>query len=241
MKTVLLSIMLTGLGYHVFGGEVTVTLTTESDRILADEYSDKTKLAISNGTDVAIRIVGKAYEAQNCQWFFATCPEHIMHTYTHPHRNPHTRGLNFINSSNLLLAPGQVYVWEFEDGLHPWLQVFLNAYPNVDQYDLYAQVLVGTNQWVHSNTNTVRISRQNWKDGIVRFTGTYRRNQAFNVYEHTIDGDRLLFCTLARVCKIPVGATPSFEVETGTDILKVTFSDNSPSVRFNIWEGKVIP
>jgi len=256
MKKTLFGMLAIGLVCHAQGGEVTVKLTTEAGRLLKDEYRWNIRVAVSNGTDSAIRVVEEVGYAKNTQLFFVLLPENIMRYCVRENmlKAPHTNAWEKISTTNSwstqhirALAPGQTHEWDYS-WLFPSIQLFAEELPAViDQFDMYAQVLVGTNLWPVSNTNTVRFSRQKIEDGILRFTGTYqgkRRIENINVYEHTTDGDRFLFSANsdpARICKVPAGATPSFEVETGTDILKVTFSDNSPPVRFNIWEGKVIP
>jgi len=252
MKKTLLGILAMGLSCHAQGGEFTVQLITPPDRILKREYSVDIRVAISNGTGSAIQIVDFPSLARDSQLFFTILPQNLMDYAvweTKGLRVPNTNSWEKITTTNTwstkhvrMLAPGQVQMWDFgELDLFPSVQSLFYNLSQVTQFDMYAQVLIGSSQWVYSNTNTVRFSQQNLKDGNVIFTGTYRGTRTFDVYEHTTDGDCFLFCTHTRVCKVPAGATPSFEVEAGTDILKVTFSDNSPPVRFNIWEGKVIP
>jgi hypothetical protein len=146
-----------------------------------------------------------------------------------------------------MLAPKQAHIWEFME-ISQRLEHFSRICLRGDgQVEMYTQVLVGTNQWVYSNTNTVQFSEQEIQDGILRFTGTRPWKNGlfypFQIYEHMMDGNRFLFCknTCSRICQVPEQAVPSFEVEVGTDILKVTFSDNSPQIRYKINERKVIP
>lgn len=252
MKETLLGI-LTGLACYAHGGEFTVKLMTETGRILADQWDWDIRVAVSNGTDSAIRIVERGGAAKETQLFFVLLPEDLMiygRDY-HKLKLPHTNFWEKISTTNSwstkhvrTLTPGQTHLWDCSEAFSS-IELIAENIPTIDQFGMYVQVLVGSNQWAYSNTNMVRFARQKTEDGNIIFTGTYtyRGTQPFNfnVYEHTTDGDSFLFCSFARVCKVPVGATPSFEVETGTDILKVTFSDNSPPVRFNISEGKVIP
>jgi len=236
---------------HAQAGDFTAQLITGSDRILADE-SANIKVVLSNGTTSAIRVMDNSGLARDRQLFFILLPQDIMDYNVLHNRTlslPHTNAWGAI-STNLwgktrVLAPGQVHVWDFTELLpiHSFVE-----YLELDHFDIYAQVLVGTNQWAYSNTNTVRVSSQEVKDGILRFTGIYPRimdgtPRHFNVYEHTTDGDRFLFCdeSLSRICKVENGVVPSFEVEANSHILKVTFNDNSPQIRFDLWEGKVIP
>jgi len=247
MKRILVGI-LTGWACHAHGGDFTVQLFTPPDRILEKEYTVDIRVAISNGTDSAIQIVEKS--VRNSQLFFTIIPQDLMDHAVYEKRlhAPNTNFWEKISTTNAwteiyktrALAPGQTHEWDLGDFVFPPVQSLIDV-AEITQFDMYAQVLVGSNQWAYSNTNTVRFSRTEVPDGILRFTGTYRTNRPVNVYEHTTDGDRFLLCTVGRICKIGDGVVPSFEVEAGTDILKVTFSDNSPPVRFNIWEGKVIP
>ena len=141
------------------------------------------------------------------------------------------------------LAPGQTHVWDLTEHFMPEADLFTSPL-QTDQMNLYAQVLVGPNQWAYSNTNTVRFSTQKSSDGILRFTGTFFWNNGTHplvVHEVTTDGERFLFFDGDRICKVPGQAVPSFSVDPGTHILNVTFSDNSPPVRFDIHEGRVIP
>jgi len=250
MKKTLLNMLLTaGVGYTL-AGEVSVQLITPPDRILEKEYTVDIRVAISNGTDSVMRILDEAGYAKNTQLFFVLLPQDIMEHCVYEKRlySPSTNRWEIINTTNpwsdghiRMLAPGQTHEWDLGDFMFPPVQYLIEPVTGITQFDMYAQVLVGSNQWVYSNTNTVRFSRMEVPDGILRFTGIYNTNQTVNVYEHTTDGDRFLLCTSGRICKIGNGVVPSFEVETGTTILKVTFSDNSPPVRFDIWVGKVIP
>jgi len=250
MKKTLLSMLAMGLVYYAQSGEVMVKLMTETGRILEDQFSWDIRIAISNGTDSAIQIVNGGGGAKETQLFFTILPQELMDhaVYEKKLDAPHTNFWEKINTTSKwteiyttsTLAPGQTHLWDCSE-VFPSIRFLAEDIPTIDQFDMYAQVLVGTNIWAVSNTNTVRFSRQKIEDGDIVFTGTYMGNRTFNVYEHTTDDDRFLFCSFTRVCKIGNGVVPSFEVETGTDILKVTFSDNSPPVRFNISEGKVIP
>jgi len=255
MKKTLLGILAMGLACHAQGGEVTVKLITEEGRMLEDEYCWDIRVTVSNGTDSAIQIVEEGGSAKSTQLFLVLLPENLMRNCVGGDRlkSPHTNFWENISTTNpwstkrvRSLAPGQAHLWDCS-WLFPPIQLFAENFPAIDQFDIYAQVLVGTNLWAVSNTNTVRFSRQKIGDGVLRFTGTFqgkRRVSTVNVYEHTTDGDRFLFSDNsdpARICKISVGVTPSFEVEPNSNILKVMFSDNSPPVRFNISEGKVIP
>ena len=231
-------------------------LITEEGRILEDQCSWDIRVAVSNGTDSVIRIVDGGGAAKDTQLFLVLLPENIARYCVRENRlqSPHTNFWEKISTTNRwtevykirTLAPGQTHLWDCS-WLFPPIQLFAEDLPATDQFDMYAQVLVGTNLWAFSNTNTVRFARQKIEDGILRFTGSFQwrqRTSTINVYEHTTDGDRFLFSDSsdpARICKVPVGVVPSFEVEASMDILKVTFSDNSPPVRFNISEGKVIP
>ena len=250
MKKTLFGMLVMGLTCYAQGGEVTVKLITETGRVLEDEYSWDIRVAVSNGTDSAIQVVEEGGYAKGTQVFLMLLPEYLMRNCIGGDRlkSPHTNSWENITTTNpwstkrvCTLAPGQMHLWDYSE-LFLSIQLLAEELPKItDQFDVYAQVLVGTNLWAASSTNTVRFARQKIKDGNIIFTGTYRGIRTFDVYEHTTDGDCFLFCAYTRVCKVPAGATPSFEVEAGTDILKVTFSDNSPPVRFNIWEGKVIP
>jgi len=248
MKRTLLGI-LTGLACHAHGGDFTVQLITPPDRILEKEYTVDIRVAISNGTDSAIQIVDLPGIARGAQLFFTILPQNLMEHAVYEKRlhAPSTNWWEKITTTNTwntkrvrTLAPGQAHEWDFGDFMFPAAQSLIDV-AEITQFDMYAQVLVGTNLWAVSNTNTVRFSRTAVPDGILRFSSTYRPNRTVEVYEHTTDDDRFLLCVTGRICKIGDGVVPSFEVEAGTDILKVTFSDNSPPVRFNISEGKVIP
>jgi len=251
----LFSILAIGLACHAQGGEVTVKLITEEGRVLENEDCWDIRVAVSNGTDSAIRVVEEVGYAKNTQLFFVLLPENLMRNCVGEKmlKAPSTNAWEKITAANSLstqyvraLAPGQTHEWDYS-WLFPSIQGFAENFKAIDQFDMYAQVLVGTNLWAVSNTNTVRFARQKIGDGVLHFTGTFQgkhRIMPINVYEHTTDGDRFLFSDNsdpARICKVPAGVTPSFEVEPNSNILKVTFSDNSPPVRFNIWEGKVIP
>ena len=247
----ILSGILTGFACYAYGGEVTVQLITPPARILRKEYTVDIRVAISNGTDSAIQIV-KGGGAKDTQLFFTIIPQDLMDYAVWETKKLHAPNTNFwerINTTNAwteiyktrTLAPGQTHEWDLGDFVFPSVHGMFDNLSRVTEFDMYAQVLVGTNLWAVSNTNTVRFSRTEVPDGILRFAETYRPNRTVEVYEHTTDGDRFLLCVTGRICKIGDGVVPSFEVEAGTDILKVTFSDNSPPVRFNISEGKVIP
>ena len=250
MKKTLLSMLAMGLACHAESGEVTVKLITPPDRILEKEYTVDIRVAISNGMDTAIQIVDLPGLAQGIQLFFTILPQDLMDyaVYEKKLDAPSTNWWEKITTTNSwstrrvrALASGQTHEWDLGDFTFPPVQILVAEGSKVTQFDMYAQVLVGSNQWVYSNTNTVRFSHTEVPDGILRFTDTYKVNRTVNVYEHTTDGDRFLLCTSGRICKIGDEVVPSFEVEAGTEILKVTFSDNSPPVRFNISEGKVIP
>jgi len=255
MKRILVGI-LTGLACYAHGGEVTVSLITETGRLLVDEWHSDVTVTVSNGTDTVIRVLDEPMLAKNNQCFLVLLPENLMMHCVGENKlkSPHTNFWEKISTSNQwsetrirVLAPGQTHEWDCRQEFRQ-MQYFVEDNKTIDEFQVCMQVLVGSNQWVYSNTNTVRVSKEKkLEEGNVVFSGTFTfngtRQRAFNVYEHITDGDRFLFCggSLSRICKVPAGAIPSFEVLAGTDILKVTFSDNSPSVQVNIPWGKAIP
>ena len=256
MKKTQMGMLLMTLACHTHGGDFSIKLISPPDRILHKEYKVDIRVAISNGTDSAIRLLGGAGSvANNEQLFFTASDDAIMNYCRHfgLFKEPRTNAWGRINSTNQwdvkqtkVLAPGQTYEWDCEYLIQVH-ELAGQITSGATQFDLYAQVLVGTNQWAYSNTNTVKFSWVKVEDGMLLHTGMYPRAtdgtlQPFHVYEHTIDGDRFLFCKESgRICKLGNGVVPSFEVEAGTNILKVTFSDNSPPIRFVIPWGNVIP
>lgn len=249
-----------GLGCYAQGNGITVHLITEPGRILKDEYGADIRVVLSNGTDKAVQVLDHVGIARTYQLFMMLDNEVVMHRGAHdkmlslPRQDAWSAISENLWGYNLALAPGQVYTWgctdEFRDSvvfesLLYWINQ--NCFSlNTNQVDMCAQVLVGHNQWVYSNTNTLRFSQQKIKDGILCFTGTYTgkdgKTRDIRVYEHTTDGERFLFCgnSLSRICKIAKEVVPSFEMEADAKILKVTFSDKSPTVRFDVGKGRTL-
>ena len=163
MKKTLTGILFAGLSCTAHAGDFTVTLTTPPGRILADEFSPEFKVAISNGTASAIRILKKPWEAFQEQIFWGISPQEHMDyclrekllsaVRTNAWESIHANTLN----DTLVLAPGQTHTWDLTDIFMPEADLFTSPL-QTDQMNLYAQVLAGPNQWAYSNTNTVRFS-----------------------------------------------------------------------------------
>jgi len=252
MKKVVMSCFVLGLLGNNFAGDFTVQLTCPS-KLLKDEYRAEFKVALSNGTDTAIRVFEKAGDAYNWQVFFRLASqEHMEYCLRERYLRPtNTTAWAVIStdmeSNTRVLTPSQTHAWDFAILFSPVREGFVPDHLNITQMGIYAQVLVGPNQWVYSNTNAVSIAMQGIDDGIgnLLFTTSFPTIiglSTVEVREVFIDADRFLFSGLTRVCKISNTVTPSFAVDAGaSDILIVTFDDNSPTVRFNMRTGKIVP
>jgi len=247
-----LVLMLVGLFCYAHAGEFSAKLTCPS-KLLRDEYRAEFKVALSNGTDSAIRVFERPSDAYNWQIFFRLeSQEHMNYCLLEGYlRNTNTTAWTVISTdmenNTRALAPGQTHEWVIASIFSPTLEGFVPDHLNITQMGIYAQVLVGPNQWAYSNTNAVSVSTQSIEDGIgtVLFTSTFPTmigDSLNEVRSVTIDNERFLFSGLTRVCKISNTVTPSFAVDAGaSDILIVTFDDNSPTVRFNMRTGKIVP
>jgi len=252
-RVIMCCIVLSMLEGNGLAGDFTVKLTCPS-KLLRDEYRAEFKVAISNGTTSTIRIFEKAGNTLDSLVFFRLeSQEHMEYCLLERHL-PRTRtnswGRLSTNTSSYdtrLLTPGQTHEWNFASIFSPLREGFVPDFLNITQMGLYAQVLVGPDQWVCSNTNKVSISTQGIEDGIgtVLFTTSFPTmigQCVIEVREVLIDNDRFLFSDFDRICKISATVTPSFAIDAGaSDILIVTFDDNSPTVRFNMRTGKIVP
>jgi hypothetical protein len=110
---------------------------------------------------------------------------------------------------------------------------------------VYAQVLVGSNTWVPSNTNWVYFSKKEVKNGLLRLQSAFLDQSVlvpFSIYEHELDGERFLFSSrLGRVCQIPDSAVPTFAVNTNTALMMVSFGASAPPVNYNVKTGQIVP
>jgi len=253
MKKTLLAISLTaGVSCYAHAGDFTVQLNCP-DKLLRDEFMTEFKVALSNGTASAIRVYEKAGTALNAQVFFHLASQAHMdyclrERYLSPMRTNSWGSLSTNTSSykTRLLNPGETHEWGFCVITTPFLhENFLPGYLNTTQAGVYAQVLVGPDQWACSNTNTVSFSTQSCNDGAVLFTvplTTPLGLSSYSVREITIDGERFLLGESARMCKISPTVTPSFAVDAvNPETINVTFDDNTPSLQWDIRNNKLIP
>lgn len=227
--------------------QVSVTLTTPPYLFLADE-SVIQKVAVSNGTDSSFYVYKDIGMALDGQFFWCVTPAEKMESLIRNDRilqapdNRAWKGLRSLWDANQLLPPNGTHQWDTR-GLNMLSPQIFEYYPEVS---LYAQVLVGSNVWVCSNTNSVRMLPKSVDTGVVRFESTYvgYRNfsRSFKVYEHVLDGKAYLFANYCRLCEVPSNTVPQFSVNTNAAILTISFSDtNASSVVFDLKNDRILP
>jgi hypothetical protein len=233
--------------HYLVSAQVTVTLTTPPYLFLVDETVVQ-KVAVSNGTDESFNVYKSMGTALGRQFYWCITPVEKMESLIRNDRilqAPDNRawvGLRNLWDENQLLPSGGTHEWDTrgQNMLPP--QIF-EYYPEVS---LYAQVLVGSNVWVCSNTNSVRMLPKSVDTGVIRFEGGYvgYRNffRSFKVYEHVLDDKTYLFANYCRLCEVPSNTVPWFSVNTNAAILTVSFSStNSPPVVFDLKNDQIIP
>ena len=239
--------LLVMFAHCLVSAQVSVTLTTPPYLFLADE-SVVQKVAVSNGTASSFYVYKSFDTAINGQFFWRVTPPEILDSLIRNDRilqapdNRAWKGLRSVWDANQLLPPGGKYEWETR-GLNIIPSRIFEYYPEVS---LYAQVLVGSNVWVCSNTNSVRMLPKSVDTGVVRFEGGYvgYRNfsRTFKVYEHVLDDRTYLFVNYCRLCEVPSNTVPQFSVNTNAAILTVSFSNtNAPSVVFDLKNDRTLP
>lgn len=233
--------------HYLVSAQVNITLTTPPYLFLADE-SVVQKVAVSNGTDSSFFIYKDIGMALDGQFFWCVTPAEKMESLIRNDRilqapdNRAWKGLRSLWEANQLLLPNGTHQWDTR-GLNMLSPRIFEYYPEVS---LYVQVLVGSNVWVCSNTNTVRMLPKSVDTGVVRFESTYvgYRNfsRSFKVYEHVLDDKAYLFANYCRLCEVPSNTVPSFSVNTNAAILTVSFSNtNARSVVFDLKNDKILP
>ena len=248
MKKTLIGMLLIGLSCHAQTGGFTAQLETTPGKILTDEYWAMFKVTLSNGTASAIRVYKTEGAALGHQVFFGLgIQNHMDYAINDKHlRKAHATSWQYISantfSNTCWVNPGGTHTWDFSGMFNLF---FIPQYLEVNQTSVYAQVLVGPDQWVNSNTNTVSFSELSSDDSPILFStplSTPLGPYAYNVREFTIDGERFLFCGITRICKLTNSVTPSFSVvSTNSEILNISFGGTPPSILYDIRRGKIIP
>ena len=250
MKKLIITILLAGLSCSAQTGDFVVQLTCPS-KLLFDEFETQIKVAVSNGTPSAIRVFERLGSAQ--VYFALQSQSHMDYCLRERHlfeRRARVWESLCTNDTGVfptrLLNPGETHEWGFRLVDTPFLQKsFRPDYLNITQMGLYAQVLVGPDQWAISNTNTVSFSTQSCDDGPILFSTPYyvgRETPMCEIRVIWIDAERFLFIGYKRMCKIPNTTTPSFAVDAiNSDIINVTFDDNTPPFRWDIRKDKLAP
>jgi len=255
MKKTLMVIFVAGLSFCIQAGDFSVQLISPPHRILNDELPVEFKVTVSNGTPSAIRLYKSAGRALEKQVFFGIGNQRQMDFGIQGKyfRKANVGVLRDLDSgpfdNTRLLNPGETHIWDFTG-------IFFSPFPDiaqrleVDQMDIYAQVLVGTGRysysWAYSSTNTVCFSELSSKDGTLLFTTPPVPSLfgpiSYEVREITTDGERFLFCGITRICKLTNSVTPSFSVvSTNSEILNISFGGTPPSILYDIRRGKIIP
>ena len=239
-KTLLIMLLAAGLSCFAQAGGFTVRLDTTPGKILRDEYWATFKVTLSNGTPSAMRVYEDAGSALDRQVFFGLGnPAHMDFAINGKHlRKAHTTSWQYISvntfSNTCWVAPGGTHTWDFSGMFNLF---FIPQHLEVNQTSVYAQVLVGANEWARSNTNTVSFSGSGCDDGIILFTDTFSTPlgmKSTHVREITIDGERYLFYGCCRICKIAGLVTPYISLDpTNPDILNISLGANAPLVQFN--------
>jgi len=238
------------LAGNSIAGEFTAQLTCPN-KVLYDEYHAEFKVALSNGTDSAIRIFERAGGAFNRQVFFGLGnPEHMDYCLREGilrEKNPNVwnaLSANTTRHDTRMLAPGQTHEWNFAVMFNPLVTGFIPDYLNIAQMGIYAQVLVGSSQWVYSNTNAVSVSAQGCDDGPILFTNTFTTpigKMTTHVREITIDGERFLFYGCERICKLTGLGTPTITADPiHSNILTISLGTLAPPILYDTKKG-IIP
>ena len=248
MKKTLIGMLLIGLSCHAQTGGFTAQLETTPGKILTDEYWAMFKVTLSNGTPSAIRVYQTAGAALDRQVFFGLGnQEHHDFSVRGEHlRKAHTTSWQYISantfSNTCWVNPGGTHTWDFSGMFNLF---FIPQHLEVNQTSVYAQVLVGPDQWMNSNTNTVSFSELGCDDGPILFTRTFSTPlgmKSTHARAVTVDGEPFLFYGCRRLCNLTGLGTPTITADPViSNILTFDFGTNAPSFRFNTKTGEILP
>jgi hypothetical protein len=234
----------------VNAGDISVSLETPTGRILRDETQAGLKVTVSNGTMTSVHVFKNAHDAVNKQLFWCIAPESKMAeyldtgVYEQTLIGPNTRYWTAIEqnyfSASPAIAPGEKHTWDFDDFLPLPL---LSLIEHEQEIQLYAKVVVGSGQFICSNTNLVRFTNKSLADALVVFEGGFGTPVVpFKVHALILDNGKILLGSNgSRFCSVPTNAVPSFFVNTNAAILTITFSTGEPQVIYDLKADAHIP
>lgn len=214
-------------------GGVDVCLSTPQHRLLADE-DFAVSVVLSNNSGNVIMAIDNPALALNRQLFFITghdAKRPLDHLFANTNNESWDSIVNNRLEGSTAIADGQVKCWDYKD-------IFPNSLNDYGVSNICVAILVGTNDWVFSPTNSMVFSNSKVSEGALRLNSAYARLsglESFKVYECGVDGTNFLFSeSRNRICAVPTNTTTTFLMNTNSGVLTISFGANMDPVRFHV-------
>ena len=204
---------------------LSLTLHFPYTEMLVDEWFDYS-ITLSNQSDSAILIIKDPRSMIPCQMIFdlGTKKEYRGSHYSFDAGWNKRRAFERSRRNAVPLPPGESYTWEVLYG-------YSDLHGAIEEYgvtNMSVRCLLGTNQWVRSNT--VALSFYPDDDKTVMFDppngNNLQRNKGidFKLYKIKLGEKFYLFNSLRqRICELPDGDHPVIRCDTEDDKISISF------------------
>ena len=206
---------------------LSLTLHFPYTEMLVDEWFDYS-ITLSNQSDSAILIIEDPRSMIPCQMIFdlGTKKEYCNSHYSFDDSWGKWKAFRGSRKNAVPLPPGESYTWEVLYGYSD----LRGAIERFGVTNMSVRCLLGTNQWVRSNTVSLTFYQEEVKApeiGSLRIVRLGTKRHVFNFLNQ-------------RICEIPEDDKPIIHHDVDTDMVTVSFAKSRRKIIYDPRRAKVI-
>jgi len=212
---------------HADTNGLSLTLHFPYTEMLVDEWFDYS-ITLSNQSDSAILIIKDPRSMIPCQMIFdlGTKKEYCNSHYSFDDSWGKWKAFRGSRKNAVPLPPGESYTWEVFYG-------YSDLRGAIEEYgvtNMSVRCLLGTNQWVRSNTVSLKFYQEEAKEpsiGSLRIVRLGTKRHVFNFLNQ-------------RICEIPEDDEPIIHHDADADMVTVSFAKSRRKIIYDPRRAKVI-
>jgi hypothetical protein len=206
---------------------LSLTLHFPYTEMLVDEWFDYS-ITLSNQSDSAILIIEDPRSMIPCQMIFdlGTKKEYCNSHYSFDDSWGKWKAFRGSRKNAVPLPPGESYTWEVFYGYSD----LRGAIERFGVTNMSVRCLLGTNQWVRSNTVSLKFYQEEAKEpsiGSLRIVRLGTKRHVFNFLNQ-------------RICEIPEDDEPIIHHDADADMVTVSFAKSRRKIIYDPRRAKVI-
>jgi len=206
---------------------LSLTLHFPYTEMLVDEWFDYS-ITLSNQSDSAILIIKDPRSMIPCQMIFdlGTKKEYCNSHYSFDDSWGKWKAFRGSRKNAVPLPPGESYTWEVFYGYSD----LRGAIERFGVTNMSVRCLLGTNQWVRSNTVSLKFYQEEAKEpsiGSLRIVRLGTKRHVFNFLNQ-------------RICEIPEDDEPIIHHDADADMVTVSFAKSRRKIIYDPRRAKVI-